>query len=232
MKAPACVKTIVAIRPESACSATITLGAEMGIPVAGSPLFAVEPVAWSITGAAYDGLLLGSANVLRHGGEGLRALTSLPAYCVGETTALAARDAGFIIAATGSGGLQAVLPVAIEKGCTKLLRLSGEAHVPLAQPPGVTIDTVTCYRVRDLPVGNDLAATLRGGAVVMLHSGEAAAHFTAEVDRLGIARSGIAVACLAPRVAERAGTGWAALAIAGRTEDRALLALAAQMCQA
>jgi len=223
---------VIAIRPEPGCGATVALAAEIGLDVAGHPLFAVEPVAWDLADAGeYDAILLGSANALRHGGPGLHALTLLPTLCVGESTASVAHEAGFNVVATGSGGLQSVLPAALEQNFHRLLRLSGEAHVPLSPPVGMRIDTVTCYRVHPDPIDATLAATLARGALVLLHSGEAAAHFSAEVDRLEIARSAIALACLAPRIAERAGTGWAALCTASVAEDRALLALAAQMCQ-
>jgi uroporphyrinogen-III synthase len=76
-----------------------------------------------------------------------------------------------------------------------------------------------------------LAGLLRQSAVVLFHSGEAAAHFASECDRLGIARNGITIAALAPRVAEAAGQGWAALATAETATDAALLALTCQLCQ-
>lgn len=227
------MKRIFAIRPEPGCAATVAFGAEMDLAITGHPLFAVEPVAWQAQPAEnYDAVLLGSANAIRHSGPGLNGLTALPALCVGATTADAARNAGFTIAATGSGGLQELLPVAAQYGFTRLLRLSGEANVALSPPAGTTIDGKVCYRVAALSIGQPLADTLRRGALVLLHSGEAAAHFAREIDRLAIARDAIALACLAPRVAARAGHGWAAVEIAPEPADAALLALARQMCQA
>lgn len=227
------MKRILAIRPEPGCAATVALGAKMDLAIAGHPLFAVEPVAWRAKPAEnYDAVLLGSANAVRHAGPGLDALTALPALCVGTTTADAARDAGFTIAAIGSGGLQELLPVAAKGGFNRLLRLSGEAHVALSAPAGMTIDALVCYRVASLPIGRPLADTLRRGALVLLHSGEAAAHLAREIDRLAIPRDAIALACLAPRVGARAGHGWAAVEIAAEPADAPLLALARQMCQA
>lgn len=227
------MKRILAIRPEPGCAATVALGAKMDLAIAGHPLFAVEPVAWRAQPAEnYDAVLLGSANAVRHAGSGLDALTALPALCVGATTADAARDAGFTIAATGSGGLQELLPAVAKSGFSRLLRLSGEAHVALSAPAGMTVDAIVCYRVAALPIGRPLADTLRRGALVLLHSGEAATHLAREIDRLAIARDAIGLACLAPRVAARAGHGWAAIEIAPEPADAALLALARQMCQA
>ncbi|MDR7104078.1 uroporphyrinogen-III synthase [Croceicoccus sp. BE223] len=221
---------IIAIRPEPGCGATVALGIAMGLDIAAHPLFATEPVEWARPHTRFDAILLGSANVLRLAGPELESLRHLPAFCVGETTAQAARAAGFTVVGMGSGGLQSVLPLA--GGYRNLLRLSGEARVPLDPPPGVRIETVTCYRVAARPIDPALADLLHKGALVLLHSGEAATHFAAEIDRLAIARSAIRVACLAPRIAEAAGTGWAAITIAGQPQDCALLALAEQMCQA
>ncbi len=202
----------------------------MGLTIAAHPLFAAMAVDWAPPAGPFDAILLGSANVMRLAGPKLFGLTDLPAYCVGEATADAARAAGFTVAGMGHGGLQSVLPQADQH--RRLLRLSGEARVPLDPPPGVELVTVTCYRVAARPVDAALAGLLQSGALVLLHSGEAAAHFAGEVDRLGIPRTRLHLACLAPRIAERAGTGWAALAVAERPDDRTLLALAGQMCQA
>ncbi|WP_066558931.1 uroporphyrinogen-III synthase [Croceicoccus bisphenolivorans] len=224
---------VIAIRPEPGCTATVELGVATGIAVRGHPLFVVEPVAWQAPSPdEYDAVLLGSANAVRQGGSALSSLRELPALCVGEATAQTARDAGFEVALTGAGGLQAILPEANAMGFDRLLRLSGEAHVPLDPPAGMRIDTLVCYRVAARPVPADLQPLLRGGALVLLHSGEAAAHFAAEIDGLGIDRKRITLACLAPRIAVRAGEGWAALSTAPAAEDAALLALARQMCQA
>ena len=78
--------------------------------------------------------------------------------------------------------------------------------------------------------GPEAVTAIGQGATVLLHSGEAASHFAAECDRLGIARGIVRLAALAPRIAEAAGEGWRALAIAPQTRDRALLELARDMC--
>ena len=227
------MKPIITIRPAPGDARTVALAREMGIEVASHPLFAVEPVAWDCPYAgAFDAILIGSANVLRHGGDCLSGLTTLPAWCVGEATAKGARKAGFTVAGTGTGGLQSVVPMAQAAGHRRLLRVSGEAHVPLSLPAGMSADTRTAYRVAAYQIPPELACMLCEPCVVLLHSGEAAAHFAAEVDRLGIARGNIALACLAPRIADSAGSGWMCLSTAPLTDDGALLALARQMCQA
>ena len=83
---------------------------DMGLDVQGAPLFTIEPVEWEAPAPGqYDGLLVGSANIFRHGGKQLEKLTKLPVHAVGETTADAARTAGFLVGRTGRGGLQNLL---------------------------------------------------------------------------------------------------------------------------
>ncbi len=223
---------IIVVRPPPGDAETAARAAALGMGVVRAPLFAVEPLAWDVPDAGgFDAVLIGSANALRHGGAGLAALAGLPAHVVGEATARAAREAGFRVATVGGGTLQPVLAAAASAGRRRLLRLAGEARVPLRLPPGVAMATRVLYRVTPQPIPRELAAALARGALVLLHSGEAAAHFAAEVDRLALPRARIALAALAPRIAERAGAGWARRAVAARPDDGVLLALARQMCK-
>lgn len=223
---------VITIRPAPGDAATIERGAHQGLNITSHPLFTVGPVPWGVPNAAdYDAVLIGSANAMRHGGDGLAALANLPALCVGETTSQAARDAGFDVIATGARGMQTLLPHAEARGLKRLLRLSGEAHVPLEVPHGIRVDTCILYAVHAAPMDEALVEALASGALVLLHSGEAAEHFAQECDRLGVPRSQVMVACLAPRIAERAGTGWASCRSAPAPQDATLLAMAEQMCQ-
>jgi len=222
---------LFAIRPEPGLSATIGAAARLGLEVEGTPLFVIEPVQWEAPDpAGIDGLLLGSANALRHGGGALDAYAGKPAYVVGEATALAARERGLPIAATGSGGLQSLLDGLEGRGGLRLLRIAGAEHVALTPPDGITLVTRVAYASVPRPMGRAFAARLRGGGVVLLHSAAAARHFAGECDRLGVARQGLRIAALAPRIAEAAGSGWAACRAAQSPNEAALLALARDMC--
>ncbi len=154
----------------------------------------------------------------------------LPAYCVGEATAQAARDAGLTVAATGRGGLQGALTL-IAPPHRRLLRLAGEERVPLTLPDSVTMTERVVYASRAQPMPPDLAALLSRPALIALHSGEAAHHLAAECVRLGLRRALHSLCVLAPRVTGAAGPGWREVAVAGEPSDAALLALARQMCQ-
>ena len=224
------VRPIFAIRPEPGLSRTIAAGREAGLAIAGAPLFEVRPVAWDPPPTAgIDALLLGSANALRHGGPALAGLRSLPVHAVGQSTAQAAREAGFTVAQTGEGGLQRLLDQA--GGASQhYLRLAGRAHVPLTPVIGSSITTCVVYESAPLPMPSTIVDKVENGTLVLLHSAEAARHFADECDRLDIPRSRIALAAMGPRVAAAAGTGWAELRSAENPDERALLALARDMC--
>jgi uroporphyrinogen-III synthase len=221
---------LVVIRSEPGLSATVAEAERLGCSVISAPLFAIEPRTWDAPDPrTIDGLLIGSANAIRQAGSALEAFRGKAVYVVGETTARATRDAGLTVAATGSGGLQQLLDGLAGKRLT-LLRLAGQERVALRLPAGIELVTRIAYSSIPKAISGDLAATLRGGAVVLLYSAAAARHFAAECDRLGLDRSLIALAALGPRIALAAGQGWRALEAASRPSDAALLALAGDMC--
>lgn len=220
---------VLVIRPEPGNAATVAAARALGLDAHGYPLFDMAAAPWSVPDPApYRALLAGSANVFRLGGEGLSQLRHLPVHAVGAVTADAARAAGFAVEAIGEGGLQ---PMASALAPGRYLRLAGEKRVPLALPEGVQVDDIVVYAAAGLPMPPALVSALAGPAVVLLHSGEAATHFAAESARLGVNRSKIALACLAPRIGQMAGHGWQHIEIAETRSDHAVLALAVQMCK-
>lgn len=221
---------LLALRPEPGLATTLEKARALGLVITGHALSEIRPVAWDCPDPAlFDALLVGSANVFAHGGPDLARLTDKPVFAVGEATASAARAAGFAVEMIGSGGLQGVLDAI--PGPRHLLRIAGEEHVPLTPPAGVSFDTVIAYRNCPLPL--DPAASLLdlGAALVLLHSAATARHFAAECDRLGLDRGHIALAALGPRIADAAGSGWAAVHIAPRPDEAALLALVFDLCE-
>ncbi|MDR2857579.1 MAG: uroporphyrinogen-III synthase [Novosphingobium sp.] len=225
------MKPLVVIRPQPGNAATVAAARALGLDVRGFALFAVRPVDWSPPPPdSFDAILLGSANAVRHAGPALAAYRGKPAYAVGAATGEAARAAGLDVLAAGAGGIAAVLP-ALRSGHCRLLRLAGRERVALTPPPGASIRERVVYASEPLPLPPPLAELLERPAVVMLHSAEAARHFSRLCDGHGIRRGRIALAALGPRVAHAAGEGWAALAAAATPDETALLALARQMCQ-
>ncbi|MFC0206383.1 uroporphyrinogen-III synthase [Novosphingobium soli] len=222
---------VLVLRPEPGAAATHAAARARGLRAEAFPLFAVRPLAWQpVPPGDVDALLLGSANALRHGGAALAAYRGLPAYAVGETTALAARAAGLEVVAAGAGGLQTLVE-GLAPRHRRLLRLAGRERVALTVPPGVSVTTREVYASEPLAPSPGLLAALSGPALALLHSGEAAARFAQVCEAAAIDRSQVALAAIGPRVAARAGTGWAALRCAAAPHDAALLALAVEMCQ-
>ncbi|USA60395.1 uroporphyrinogen-III synthase [Qipengyuania citrea] len=225
------MKTLFLFRPEPGWSVSSKTALDMGLDVSGAPLFTVEPVDWEVPDPEqFDGLLVGSANVFRHGGKQIDRLTKLPVHAVGDATADAARNAGFLIGRTGRGGLQSLLDE-LDGRELHLLRLAGEDRVTLRLPEKIRIETKIVYRAVPQSMTDDDIARLRTGGVVALHSGAAAERLQVEFDRHEMDRSQVDLAVIGPRVAEMAGEGWRSVEIADAPGDSELLALARALCQ-
>ena len=220
---------VFVIRPEPGLSATIKRGRAMGLDLVAMPLSEAEQVEWQMAPATFDGILLGSANGLRHAGAKRAQLAGLPVYAVGEATAAAARDMGFDIALTGAGALQAVVDSLPGDRPLSLLRLAGEERVPINAPAHITIETVTTYRMAHYVLTAPQIAQLGSGGIVLLHSAASAAHFDKEVLRTGIDRNVLALAALSPRIAGSVSDGWKSVGVAPTPDDPALLSLALDM---
>ena len=223
---------LIIIRPEPGCTASLALARGMhGMEVHGFPLFEVSPRSWeAVTPDRFDALVIGSPMVFRYAGRGIAGLKSLPVYAVGETTAAAAREAGFVVTASGTGSLQTML-AELAPQHKRLLRLAGEERVTLTPPKGVTIEERVVYASLPCEMPAELIALLRQPAIVAIHSAEAARHLAAQCVRHGIRRATLRLAALSPRIVAAAGDGWGEVATIPFAEDKPLLALARQMCQ-
>ena len=149
---------------------------------------------------------------------------------MGDATADAARNAGFLIGRTGRGGLQSLLDE-LDGRELHLLRLAGEDRVTLRLPEKIRMETKIVYRAVPQSMTDDDIARLRTGGVVALHSGAAAERLQVEFDRHDMDRSQVDLAVIGPRVAEMAGEGWRSVEIAEAPGDSELLALARALCQ-
>ncbi len=222
---------IIVLRPQPGATATAQALRAAGHDPLVTPLFVIEQVAWTPADpSAYDALLVGSANVFRHGGPALADFKDLPVYAVGGKTARMAMDLGFRVRGQGQGGLAAMLPMLADDGHVNILRLAGEDHVDLPDSR-LAIDTRIVYRSRALPMPDALRDALATPAVVLLHSARAVEHFSALVDEAGLDRGQIRLALFGPALLDAAGEGWAAVRVAASTDDRALLDVADALCQ-
>lgn len=215
------MRRVLVLRPEPGASATVERAREHGLDAVAVPLFEVEPVQWEAPDpAAFDALLLTSANAVRHGGPGLQRLRELPAYAVGAATADSAREAGFTIAAVGDEGLDGLL--ASVPADVRLLHLCGEdRRAPDA--PRQQITSVVVYRATAVPdpgLGDE-------GSVALVHSPRAGRRLS---ELVAANRSTIVIAAISPAAAEAVGEGWECVEVAAQPSDDALLALAARLC--
>ncbi|WP_435417046.1 uroporphyrinogen-III synthase [Parerythrobacter aurantius] len=221
---------IFVLRPEPGLTSTHVTAFDHGLRLRGMPLAKVEAVAWRAPAEAFDGLLVGSANAIRHGGAELDKVRHLPVLAVGEMTAQAAREAGFAVERVGEGGLQQLLD-SLGGQSRRLLRLAGESRVALSPAENIVATTVVCYAVRYLTLVGAQAAMLDEGGIVLLHSGDMARHFAQQCEALGLDRSRLALVAMSARVAQQAGNGWQAVHIAPSMNDAAMLEIAASLCQ-
>ena len=213
---------VIVLRPEPGASATVARARGLGLDAVSIPLFEVEAVAWEAPDpAAFDALLLTSANAIRLGGPALEVFRALPVHAVGSATAEAARAAGFAIASSGSGPVDKLIEQ-LEPGL-RLLHLSGEDRRIPTRPRQV-IEAVPVYRSRAIEPPPSLART--SGALVLVHSPRAGQRFAELIED----RRRIAIAAISAAAAEAVGSGWVEVHIAAEPGDDALLALAARLC--
>lgn len=210
------------LRPEPGNGATIERLHAAGLATLTLPLFDVVPLAWTRPDRSdFDGLLLTSANAVRHGGQMLESVSELPVFAVGGATAAAARAAGLNVQQVGPGDLVGLL--AGVDPSARLIWLCGEDRTA-TDHPAIAL-AVPVYRAVARALTPAQAESLDGG-VALVHSARAARQLAAEIDRHRIARARIAIAAISPKAADAAGGGWARVEVAASPDDTALIDLA------
>jgi uroporphyrinogen-III synthase len=213
------LRSLLLLRPEPGLSASAERARALGLDVICRPLFRIVPIAWEAPDPAdFEGLLITSANAIRHGGSALDKLKKLPVYAVGAATGAAAREAGFDVAEIGDGNADSLLdrlPPSL-----RLLHLAGEDH---RNPDRPKIDRRIVYRSVEIddPRLPDLQEL-----VVAVHSPRAGARLS---DLAG-ERCRTAIAAISADVAEACGSDWERVEAAAEPNDNCLLALAAMLC--
>lgn len=218
------MKRLYVLRPQPGASATVERAKAIGLDAVAMPLFAIEPVAWTVPDARdFDGLLLTSANAVREAGDGLASLHPLPVHAVGEATAGAARAAGFEVVEVGRGGVDALLEAAAPD--IRMLHLCGADRRPPSHAHQ-TLTSICVYRSRALPAP---AIDALRGQVAAVHSPRAGERL-AELAGQSL-RASVRIAAMSNAAAEAVGNGWAEIGAAAHPNDGELLALAARLCQ-
>ncbi|WP_447727695.1 uroporphyrinogen-III synthase [Sphingomonas koreensis] len=215
-------RCVAILRPEPGNAATAARLRNAGLDPLPLPLFAVSALDWTPPAAtAFDGLLLTSANSLRHGGAGLASLHDLPVLAVGNATADAARTAGFDVAHTGSTDVTDLLRNA--PGFARLLWLAGRDRTVITHPALAAV--ISVYASDPLTLTAAAAAQL-AGSVALIHSARAGMQLAAELARHGVLPDTVRIAAISRKAAIAAGPGWDAVAIAVTPDDDALIAAA------
>lgn len=219
------MKRLVVLRPEPGATATCNAARALGLNPISLPLFTIAPVAWEPPDpAAFDGLLLTSANAIVHAGEGLQRLRGLPVYAVGQATAGASSDAGLVLNFIGADGVDDLLArldpeLRLLHLCSEQYRAPTSASQPITHLP--------VYR----PVQTEqVDLTTAAGAVVAVHSAQAAVRFAALAAAQGVDAGQVTIAAISADAARATGSGWETVEVAASPDDAALLALAARLC--
>lgn len=219
------MRRLIILRPEPGASSSVERAKALGLDAFSMPLFGVHSLAWAPPDPdLFDAVLATSANALRHGGIGLELFGHLPLHAVGEATAEAAREAGFTDVAAGSGDVDALL-----RALPSALRLfypCGRERRDLSQARQAIL-SVPVYAAEALPLSEGFPAI--AGSVVAVHSPRAGARL-AELVRSSD-RSSVRIAAISEAAAQAADTGWDEVASAALPNDRALLELAARLCE-
>jgi len=219
------MRRLFVLRPEPGAAATVDRARELSLEAVAMPLFNVEPLPWTAPEAAsFDGLLITSANALRHGGEQLHSLRGLKVHAVGEATAEAAREAGFDIASSGKAGVERLLG-SIEAD-TRLLHLCGQDRTEIeARQQTCAVPVYKAVALRPPPDLRSLE-----GATAAIHSPRAGARLAELAEEAGLDRGKVRLAAISQAAGEACGPGWERCEAADKPEDDALLALAAALC--
>ena len=215
-------RPIAILRPEPGNRVTATAIEAAGRTAIRLPLFTARSVAWTAPDpAAFDALLLTSANALRHGGPQLDALLGLPVHAVGHVTAEAARRIGFGIAHIGNAGATELLAAAQAAGVRRALLLGGRERMLAAG--GIVAQAITVYASEPLDIAPEQAVRLRG-AVALVQSARAGGRLAELVapDHRAIT----SIAAISARAAAAAGPGWRRIEVAADTRPDTLIELA------
>jgi uroporphyrinogen-III synthase len=233
---------ILLTRPEPEALRTAAALRASGHEVVVAPLLRIETIADAELGTGpWAAMLITSGNAVRaiaaHGRR--EELLDMPVLTVGDRSAQAMRDAGFtaISSASGNVGDLAELVASRVKPRSLLLYLAGEERsgdlAGILRGRNFTVDTVLIYRaVASDSLPPHAIDALNAGIDGVLHfSRRSAEAYVQAAQRAGAIETALKPVhfCLSARIAEPlAGAGAAAVRIASRPEEAALIDLVKQ----
>ncbi len=201
-----------------------------------SPMLTIVPLAWDMPTENIDAVVLTSHNAVTEAHR--EKLKNIPCYCIGQTTADAARAAGYhIVASCGGDRAALVQSVAADKP-RHALYLSGhderaDLFAELATV-GVRATKRRVYEARAVTAFSPSAVSaLQNNSIdyVLLYSPRSARLFRTLLDALpGAQKSGLVLACLSAAVADACGADWAQIIVAQTPTTAHLLAASGLLC--
>lgn len=221
---------LIILRPEPAASQTLARAKAVGLDAVCHPLFETVAVAWDAPDAEmFTAVMMTSANACLFAGAVLKQYLHLPLFAVGEATAKAATEAGFLSVVSGESDVARLLAHIATLGKHRLLHLSGE-DVTSFDPIGIEIERRIVYKAQPLAPSPALVAALKMGGVTMIHSPRAGSRLAEIVDHSGLSRAEISLVAISAAAADASGEGWARVAVA-HPRDGAMLERAAELCR-
>lgn len=227
---------VVVTRPQRDSERTAALLRARGHDVLVASLMRVEPLAADLAGT-WSAIIVTSANApdAIAGNPVREALTRLPLFAVGQRSADAARQAGFVNVNPADGDVRDLMRMLIAQRAgtnAPLLYLAGEdraADLPAElSARGIAAEMRVVYRVVTAPFPPALIEALQAGAVdaVMHFSRRSADNYLAGASKAGISGPAMAVRhlCLSAQVAEPL-VGASQIAVAARPDEAALVEL-------
>jgi uroporphyrinogen-III synthase len=225
---------VVVTRPQRDGERTAAVLRARGHDVLVAPLMRIEPLAADLAGA-WGAVIVTSANApdAIAGNPAREALIGLPLVAVGERSAEAARQAGFVnVSAAGGDIRDLVRTLVAQRADAPLLYLAGEdraADLPgELSARGIAAEMRVVYRAVATPFPPALIDALKAGAVdAVLHfSRRAAETYLAGATKAGVAGPAMVVRhlCLSAQVAEPL-AGASRIAVAARPDEAALVEL-------
>ena len=227
-------RLLLLTRPAEEAGRTAEAARAAGFATLLAPLLEIVPLPFRVPEGAFDAILFTSARAPALVAEAAPGLCGLTAHAVGARTAEEAVACSFRTGLVGDSDGSALLAQVAGAGGGRLLHLAGEATAPLEVPAGVELVRVPVYsaqRVAALPAA--ALAALRGGDVfaTLLFSARTGRHFRQLVEEAGLEVERLRIVALSPAVADAAGTGWAAVAVAANPDLAGALAAARRLWQ-
>jgi len=177
-----------------------------------------------------DALVLTSRHAAgRLAGMGLE---QLPCFCVGKTTALAAREAGLLHTITGPGDGKGLVATITSHGCRSLFwaaaKDTGFDIKAALQPFGIRVRRETVYEAAPVEAfGKDSLKMLKSGQVrvVLAHSGRAGEHFTRLLGKEGLGHllGSMTMIAISTRAAGLCGADWHSIIVVDHPRRSAML---------